>query len=100
MEKLKRTKTEDIVRRNVEIAERMWAGRLGALHLEQLRLFSEKYSFSVQNGDLLLLDNRWYVTHAGLLRLATKKRCSGIHVRAVPEFCDPINCRWAFEATV
>jgi len=69
-------------------------------HIELLKILTEKYSFSVAHGDLLLLDNRWYVTHTGLLRLATRKRCSGIHVRPVMEFCDAQNCRWAFEATV
>src|SRR3954447_20988775 len=85
---------------NLAAAERLWSGRLGPLHLEQLKVLGEKYSFSVTGGDLILVDNRWYVTHTGLLRLATRKRCSGIHVRAVSEFCDPSNCRWAFEATV
>ncbi len=89
----------DLVARNLATAERLWAGRLGALHQEQLEVLSEKYAFSVAAGDLLLVDNRWYVTHTGLLRLASRKRCSGIHVRAVPEFCDVANCRWAFEAT-
>ncbi len=69
-------------------------------NLEQLKVLTEKYEFSIANGDLLLVDNRWYVTHTGLLRLATRKRCCGIHVRPVMEFCDAENCRWAFEAIV
>ncbi len=85
---------------NIDAAGQLWSGRLGPLHLEQLKVLGEKYGFSITGGDLLLVDNRWYVTHTGLLRLATKKRCCGIHVRAVSEFCDPVNCRWAFEATV
>jgi hypothetical protein len=89
-----------IVTANTKVAEQMWGGSLSALQLDQLGVLGEKYGFSVTGGDLILVDNRWYVTHTGLLRLATKKRCSGIHVRAVPEFCDPVNCRWAFEATV
>lgn len=85
---------------NLESARQLWTNRLGELHLEQLRVLTERYSFSVSNGDLLLIDNRWYVSHTGLLRLANRKRCSGIHVRPVSEFCDLENCRWAFEATV
>jgi len=85
---------------DIAIALQQWSGRLGELQIEQLKVLAEKYSFSVAAGDVLFIDNRWYVTHSGLLRLATRKRCSGIHVRPVMEFCDAANCRWAFEATV
>jgi len=51
-------------------------------------------------GDVHYIDRRWYVTHAGLLRLAERTSCSGIRVRPVPEYCDSISCRWVFEATV
>ena len=100
MNRNKQNRHTDALKSNLDAAQQLWNGKLGPLHLEQLKVLGEKYSFSVHNGDLLLVDNRWYVSHTGLLRLATKKRCSGIHVRAVPEFCDPVNCRWAFEATV
>ena len=89
-----------LLHRNAAIAEQMWGGRLSELHLEQLEVLTERYEFSIANGDLLLMDNRWYVTHTGLLGLAMRKRCWGIHVRPVIEFCDAENCRWAFEATV
>jgi len=55
---------------------------------------------SVASGDVLILDGAWYVTHTGLLRLARRKRCAGIHVRPVSAFCDALARRWAFEATV
>jgi hypothetical protein len=51
-------------------------------------------------GDLLYLDGKWYVTHAGLLRLARRNRCSAIQVAAVRELCDPDANRWVFKATV
>jgi len=51
-------------------------------------------------GDLILLGSNWYVTHTGLLRLARRKRCSGIHAQPVMEFCDAVGSRWAFKATV
>jgi len=43
---------------------------------------------------------RWYVSHAGLLRLARRSHCAGISVEAVPELSDPAAFRWAFKATV
>jgi hypothetical protein len=61
---------------------------------------TSKYEFSVALGDLLYLNNHWYVTHTGLLGLARRNRCAGMHVRPVTSFCDPANARWAFEATV
>jgi hypothetical protein len=54
----------------------------------------------VSHGDLLLLNRGWYVTHAGLLRLARRKHCTGIRVSPVDKFCDPSSQRWAFKATV
>jgi hypothetical protein len=51
-------------------------------------------------GDIHYIDQRWYVTHAGLLRLAERTRCSGIRVQQIREFCDPSVSRWVFKATV
>jgi len=51
-------------------------------------------------GDVQFIDGRWYVTNAGLLRLAARSRCNGIRVEQVRNFCDPVACRWVFKATV
>ena len=48
----------------------------------------------------MFLDGHWYVTHTGLLRLASRRRCAGIHVEPVQEFSEPSVARWAFKATV
>ena len=42
----------------------------------------------------------WYVTHAGLLRVARRSHCSGIHVQPSSEFSDAASGRWVFKATV
>jgi hypothetical protein len=60
----------------------------------------KRYRFSVESGDLLWLDGRWYVTHSGLIRLARRSHCVGIHVEPVAQFSDPATSRWAFKATV
>jgi hypothetical protein len=62
--------------------------------------FSKRYRFSVKSGDLLWLDGRLYVTHSGLIRLARRSHCAGIHAEPVAEFSDPANSRWAFKAIV
>jgi hypothetical protein len=51
-------------------------------------------------GDLIFIDGRRYVTHAGLLKIAARQGCAGIHVQPAGEFCDPAGSRWAFKATV
>jgi len=61
---------------------------------------TKRYQLSVESGDLLWLDGHWYVTHSGLIRLARKNRCAGIHVEPVAQFSDPATSRWAFKATV
>jgi hypothetical protein len=56
--------------------------------------------FDIGSGDLALLNNHWYVTHTGLLRMAKRKRCSGIEVEAVVSLCDSAAGRYVFKATV
>jgi hypothetical protein len=46
------------------------------------------------------MNGRWYVTHAGLLCVAQRRRCLGIQVQPVNKFCDPAMARWVFKATV
>ena len=61
---------------------------------------AKRYRFSVESGDLLWLDGHWYVSHSGLIRLARRSHCAGIHVEPVAQFSDPATARWAFKATV
>jgi len=92
--------TEHLVRQNRRYAKLRWRSALGRISLRALKNFTEQFQFSIANGDLLLLDSGWYVTHSGLTSLARRSRCAGIHVRPVQPFCDPSARRWAFEATV
>jgi hypothetical protein len=65
-----------------------------------LRQLTTAHELSIASGDLLFLEGRWYVTHAGLLGLARRRECTGIQVKPVQPFCDSFARRWAFEATV
>ena len=87
------------VKSEVNVAQGIW-GPLPESSCKALAQLVQKYSLSVGLGDLLYLANGWYVTHSGLLRLSRRQRCSGIHVRPVPAFCNPSATRWAFKATV
>ena len=89
-----------LARTNMNLAKGRWVEALSRQHLQVLRSLTEEYGFAVALGDLLLLDGAWYVTHAGLLRLAARSRCNGIRVEQVRNFCDPVASRWVFKATV
>lgn len=86
-------------RGDVRRARSIW-GNLNPLLLKNLLELLNNHRLSVAAGDLLLLDLRWYVTHAGLLSLARRRHCSGIHVQPVTAFCDALASRYAFSATV
>jgi hypothetical protein len=66
-------------------------------HLERLVRI---YRLSLSQGDITYLDPCWYVTHSGLLKLAERRHCAGIHVRPILKSCDPANSRWVFRAAV
>jgi len=92
-------KSRQTVRSSLNLARKTWPD-LGRTQLAQLKELGEKHHLSVLSGDVLYLEHRWYVTHTGLLRLAQRRRCAGIRVRQVREFCDPSVGRWVFQATV
>src|SRR5579872_5985136 len=92
--------TRSLVRENSSAAKRKWPDRTNRSCVAILKLLTCAYRFSVIFGDLLLLENGWYVTHTGLLRLARRRRCVGMHVEPVTEFSQPSAARWAFKAIV
>ena len=87
------------VQADLETARERW-GPLSPEVLSSFESLIKEHQLSVSHGDLLLLNRGWYVTHAGLLRLARRKHCTGIRVSPVDKFCDPSSQRWAFKATV
>jgi hypothetical protein len=87
---------------NVELrfAERVWPGQIGELLRKQLVELVVRLKLSVTFGDLQLLQGKWYVTHLGLLRVASRRHCTGIRVQSVSALCDTSAKRWVFKATV
>lgn len=83
---------------NARRARSIW-GRLPSSTISLLKEITEKHHLSVVNGDLLLLEGKWYVTHSGLLRIALRNRCSGIRTAIEKELSDPNSNRWVFRAT-
>ena len=93
------TETRTKTNQNLGFAKQRW-GILPRRAVRALRELGREYRLSVVLGDLLYFDERWYVSHAGLLRLAQRRGCSGMKVECVRELSDPATSRWAFKATV
>lgn len=94
------TASKQLTRQNKRFSKQRWGNHIGRLALRALENLTEQFRFSVVNGDLLYLENGWYVTHSGLMSLARRNRCAGIRVQPIQPFCDYLARRWAFEATV
>jgi hypothetical protein len=87
------------LRSNIAVATATW-GRLPRIARDGLKELTTRYALSVALGDIQFIDGRWYVTHAGLLRIANRDRCCGIRVVRLPKLCDPTTHHWVFRATV
>jgi hypothetical protein len=94
---MKRKKTA--AQTSMRTARKIWTN-LSREALIRLREIATQHDFSVGAGDLIYLNNGWYVTHTGLIGLARRKRCSGIHVEAVNSLCDSAANRFVLKATV
>jgi hypothetical protein len=92
-------RSHTLTKENIKIAKKRWP-ELNRSSIQALKLLTDASALSIAAGDLMLLDRSWYVTHAGLLRLARRRRCAGINVEPVPDFSQPLQSRWAFRATV
>ena len=88
-----------LYRSNARQAQRIW-GNLPRSALQKLRLLAEAHTLNLSFGELQYIDDRWYITHAGLLGIAKRNRCAGIKTAIQKEFSDPVACRWVFKAIV
>ena len=89
-----------LCQRNRRAARQRWGLKGRHPLLVSLNEISEEFALSVSAGDVILLQDKWYVTHSGLLHIARRNRCAGMYVRLVPELFDVAARRFAFEATV
>ena len=89
----------NLVRQNLRVVKQLhpWLQRTD---LSALRELTIDLRLSVSRGEVLFIDGKWYVTHAGLLRIALRQRCSGIRTVLQERQSDPIAGRWVFKATV
>jgi hypothetical protein len=83
----------------MKVARQNWSD-LGARKMRVLRSLLVRYKFSVALGEITQIDDRWYVTHSGLLQLSSRRKCRGIRTFLQERFCDPAANRWVFRAVV
>jgi hypothetical protein len=84
---------------NRRLACKAWPDLNPAL-LKALQKYSLQFRLSIAASELVLISGSWYVTHSGLLALASRRRCKGIEVEAVFDLCDLAQGRFVFKATV
>ena len=95
---LKTTKTT-LVRQNLRLVKQLYPD-LAKTDLGRLRGLTRTLRLSISQGEILCIDRKWYVTHAGLLRIALRARCSGIRTVLQERQSDPLVGRWVFRAIV
>jgi hypothetical protein len=91
---------QSLIRENISLATSLWRDEFTPRVLPELKRLSDDLGLSIGSGEVLLLDGKWYVTHAGLLRLALRRRCLGIRTALQEKVSDSNACRWVFKATV
>src|SRR5271165_4823924 len=90
----------NLLRRNLRASKQIFGETLGRRMTAQLKVLTVDFRFSVDAGELQIINANWYVTHTGLLRLARRKRCRSINVEAVDSLCDSATSRYVLKATV
>ena len=90
-------KRRNNLQQELKFAKTRWGAMDKAL-LAGLIEVLKQHRLSIVRGDLLLLEGKWYVTHAGLLVIALRKHCHGIQVHPVKEFCDRTASSFTFRA--
>jgi hypothetical protein len=91
--------TQQLFAQNRGLAYKLWPD-LNPVLLTSLRKYSQQLRLSIAASELVLIAGNWYVTHAGLLAVAARRRCLGIEVEVVFGLCDVAQGRFAFKATV
>ena len=92
-------KREKDWRCELRFARLKWPG-LPVWQLKVLKQLLRETRFSVRLGEIIQIENHWYVTHSGLLKLAVRCGCIGISTKLEEQLCDSTAARWVFSATV
>jgi len=96
---VQKTTKPNLVRQNLRLVKQLYPS-LSERNLRVLRELTGSFQLSLSSGEILSIDDKWYITHAGLLRIALRRRCHGIRTVLQERQCDPLAGRWVFKATV
>jgi hypothetical protein len=91
--------TAKLVRQNLHLVKGLYPG-LVQQDFQTLRSLTRTLHLCVLKGEILYIEGKWYVTHAGLLQIAMRRRCLGIRTALQEKVSDLNACRWVFKATV
>lgn len=89
-----------LLRENLRRARKLLGPAFVAHTKASLESLTLEFGFSMRSGDLQVISGNWYVTHTGLIGLARRQKCRGIHVDAVDSLCDSAVSRFVLKATV
>lgn len=92
--------TTKLYRRNLKLAREKWSGTEEPFATSMLKSLSAQFGLEIADGDLVFLNDRWYVSHSGLLHIARRRRCFGISCEPVASLCDKDAGRYVFRAVV
>ena len=99
MRSIETASTVKLVRQNLRLVKRLYPG-LRRQDFQALRSLTQTLHLSFLKGEFLHIEGKWYVTHAGLLQIALKRRCLGIRTALQEKVSDSNASRWVFKATV
>jgi hypothetical protein len=90
---------KNLIRQNLRVARQLYS-ELPRRQLAILRDLTHSLRLSVSRNELLWIQGRWYVSHSGLLQIAHRRNCLGIHTAIEKQLTEPSSNRWVFKATV
>ena len=88
-----------LLRQNLRLVKKLYPG-LSRSNLCSLRDLTKSFHLSLSRGEILCIDDKWYITHAGLIQIAFRRHCRGIRTALQEGQCDSHSGRWVFKATV
>ena len=96
---MKKPTETNLVRQNFRLVKKLYPDLMKE-GFRRLRELTQAHLLSLSHGEISCIDGKWYVTHAGLLRIALRARCFGIRTILQERQSDPLAGRWVFRAIV
>jgi len=88
-----------LIRHNRRLVKHLYPD-IARPQLQNLVDITQRFRLSFSLGELLFMQGKWYITHAGLLAIARRQHCQGIRTKLEASQSDAVSGRWVFKATV